>query len=128
MIEMLKLVPLPPYRIDIFDVLQIRVIGTLLDQPIDGFFLVEAEGIITLGPAYGTVRVAGMTNEEAAAAITRKLSAVLSKPEVSVQLARTAGTAPIRASTWSGPTARSICGSTARSSGRQDGAARFAGT
>jgi polysaccharide export outer membrane protein len=95
MIEMLKLVPLPPYRIDIFDVLQIKVIGTLLDQPVDGFFLVEAEGIITLGPAYGTVRVAGMTNEEAAAAITRKLSAVLSKPEVSVQLARTAGTAPI---------------------------------
>ena len=95
MIEMLKLVPLPPYRIDIFDVLQIRVIGTLLDQPVDGFFLVEAEGIVTLGPAYGTVRVAGMTNEEAAVAINRKLQAVLSKPEVSVQLARTAGTAPI---------------------------------
>jgi polysaccharide biosynthesis/export protein len=95
MIEMLKLVPLPPYRVDIFDVLQIRVIGTLLDQPIDGFFLVEAEGIVTLGPAYGTVHVAGMTNEEASAAITRKLQAVLSKPEVSVQLARTAGTAPV---------------------------------
>jgi len=103
MIEMLKLVPLPPYRIDIFDVLQIRVIGTLLDQPIDGFFLVEAEGIVTLGPAYGTVRVAGMTNEEAAAAITRKLQAVLSKPEVSVQLARTAGTAPVTGEYLVGP-------------------------
>ena len=52
-IEMLKLVPLPPYRIDIYDVLQIRVLGTMLDQPIDGFFLVEGEGIVTLGPAYG---------------------------------------------------------------------------
>ena len=48
-IEMLKLVPLPPYRIDIYDVLQIRVLGTLLDQPIDGFFLVEGEGIVTPG-------------------------------------------------------------------------------
>ena len=72
-IEMLKLVPLPPYRIDIYDVLQIRVLGTLLDQPIDGFYLVEGEGIVTLGPAYGTVRVAGMTIEEATAAISRKL-------------------------------------------------------
>lgn len=103
MIEMLKLVPLPPYRIDIFDVLQIRVIGTLLDQPVDGFFLVEAEGIITLGPAYGTVRVAGMTTEEASAVITRKLQAILAKPEVSVQLARTAGTPPITGEYMVGP-------------------------
>ena len=94
-IEMLKLVPLPPYRIDIFDVLQIRVMGTILDQPIDGFYLVEGEGIVTLGPAYGTVRVAGMTIEEATAALTHKLQDVLLKPEVSVQLARTAGTQPV---------------------------------
>ena len=64
-VEMLKLVPLPPYRIAIYDVLQIRVLGTILDQPIDGFFLVEGEGIISLGPAYGSVRDVGMTIEEA---------------------------------------------------------------
>ncbi len=94
-IEMLKLVPLPPYRIDIYDVLQIRVLGTILDQPIDGFFLVEGEGIVSLGPAYGTARVAGMTVEEATETITRKLQEVLAKPDVSVQLARTAGTQPV---------------------------------
>jgi len=93
-IEMLKMVPLPPYRIDIYDVLQIRVIGTILDQPIDGFYLVEGEGVVSLGPAYGRVRVAGMTIEEANAAITRKLSELLAKPDVSVQLAKTAGTQP----------------------------------
>jgi len=102
-IEMLKLVPLPPYRIDIFDVLQIRVMGTLRDQPIDGFFLVEAEGIVTLGPPYGTVRVAGMTIEQATAVITRQLEHVLSKPDVSVQLARTAGTAPVSGDYLVGP-------------------------
>jgi len=95
-IEMLKLVPLPPYRIDIYDVLQIRVLGTPSDQPIYDFFLVEGEGIVTLGPAYGTVRVAGMTVEEASAAIADKLRAVgLVQPDVSVQLARTAGTQPV---------------------------------
>ncbi len=103
MIEMLKMVPLPPYRIDIYDVLQIRVLGALLDQPIDGFFLVEGEGIVTLGPAYGRVRVAGMTVEEARDTITEKLREVLNKPEVSVQLARTAGTAPVTGEYLVGP-------------------------
>ena len=94
-IEMLKLVPLPPYRIDIYDVLKIRVMGTLLEQPIDDFYLVEGEGVVSLGPAYGTVRVAGMTIDEATEVITRKLELVLVKPYVSVQLARTAGTQPV---------------------------------
>jgi polysaccharide biosynthesis/export protein len=94
-IEVLKLVPLPPYRIEIYDFLQIRVLGTIIDQPIDGMFIVEAEGIVSLGPAYGTVRVSGMTIEEATEAITRKLQEVLAKPDVSVQLARTAGTQPV---------------------------------
>ena len=102
-IEMLKMVPRPPYRIDIYDVLQIKVLGTLLDQPIDGFFLVEGEGIVTLGPAYGRVRVAGMTVEKAADAIKVKLSEVLTKPEVSVQLARTAGTPPVTGEYMVGP-------------------------
>ncbi len=94
-IEMLKLVPLPPYRIDIYDVLQVRVLGAIPDQPIDGFYLVEGEGIISLGPAYGSVRVAGMTIEESTEAISQKLQEVLTKPDVSVQLARAAGTQPI---------------------------------
>ena len=97
------MVPLPPYRIDIYDVLQIRAMGTLLDQPIDGFFLVEGEGIVTLGPAYGRVHVAGMTVEEASAVITARLRQILSKPEVSVQLARTAGTAPVSGEYLVGP-------------------------
>ena len=94
-IEMLKLVPLPPYRIDIYDVLQISVTGTILDQPINGFYLTEGEGIVSLGPTYGSCRVVGMTIAEATQAITRKLKDVLVNPEVSVQLARTAGTQPI---------------------------------
>ena len=103
MIELLKMVPLPPYRVDIYDVLQIRVLGTLPDQPIDGFFLVEGEGIVTLGPAYGRVHVAGMTVEEASEAIATKLKLVLAKPEVSVQLARTSGTAPVSGEYLVGP-------------------------
>jgi polysaccharide export outer membrane protein len=91
-IEMQKMVPLPPYRIGIYDVLQIRASGTLVDQPIDGFYLVQAEGTVDLGPAYGKVRVAGMTIEECNSVIQKKLLEILKQPEVSVQLSRTAGT------------------------------------
>ena len=94
-IEVLKLVPLPPYRIDTYDVLQIQVVGTLLDQPIEGFYLVEGEGTVNLGAAYGVVRVAGMTADEATEAITGQLNRILKNPLVSVQLARTAGTQSI---------------------------------
>jgi len=102
-IEMLKQVPLPPYRIDIYDVLQIRAMGTTPDQPIDGYFLVESEGIVTLGPTYGRVRLAGMTIEEATEAILKQLRLTLSRPDVSVQLARTAGIPPVTGDYLVGP-------------------------
>jgi polysaccharide export outer membrane protein len=102
-IEMLKLVPLPPYRAEVFDVLQVRVSNTLYDQPIYDYFMIEAEGTINLGPAYGTVRVVGMTIDEVKQAIDRKLREVLSNPEVSVQLARVSGAQPVSGQYLVGP-------------------------
>jgi polysaccharide export outer membrane protein len=89
-IEVLKVVPLPPYRIESLDVLQISCSGTLPDQPILGYFLVDAEGMVDLGPGYGSVRVAGMTIPQARDAIDAHLRKVLKMPEVSLQLARAA--------------------------------------
>jgi polysaccharide biosynthesis/export protein len=102
-IEVLKLVPPPPYRVESYDVLQISVLGTLLDQPINNYYLVEAEGTVNLGPAYGTVRVVGMTIEEAQREIKAKLEIVLVQPEVSVQLARASGLQPITGPYLVGP-------------------------
>jgi len=48
-----------PYHIHVFDVLQIRAVGTILEQPIDGFYLVDADGQVALGPAYGWAKVKG---------------------------------------------------------------------
>ncbi len=94
-IEALKLVPLPPYRVEVFDVLQIQVTNTLPDQPINGYYLVEGEGTVNLGPAYGKLRVVGMTVDQVQQVIQQQLKQVLVQPEVSVQLARTSGTQPI---------------------------------
>ena len=102
-IEMLKIVPLPPYRADSYDVLQIHVTNTLPDQPIDNYYIVEAEGVVNLGPAYGTVRVVGMTIQEITKAIEQKLVQILSQPDVSVQLARVASTQQLTAQYLVGP-------------------------
>ena len=102
-VDMLKMVPLPPYRIEVYDVLKISAVGTLPDQPINDFFLVEGEGTVNLGPAYGSVRLGGMTIDEATEAITKQLSEILRQPEVSVQLMRTAGTQPVSGQYLVGP-------------------------
>ena len=102
-IEMLKLVPLPPYRAEIYDVLQIQVVGTFPDQPINGLYIVEAEGTVNLGPTYGVVRVVGMTFDEIRPAIQGHLQQVLRDPEVSIQLAQSAGTQEITGQYLIGP-------------------------
>ncbi len=101
-IEMLKLIPLPPYRAEIFDVLQIHAFA-LPDQPIDNYFIVEAEGTINLGPTYGSVRVAGMTIDEVKAALNKWLRQWLRDPQVSVQLARVSGAQPVTGQYLIGP-------------------------
>jgi polysaccharide export outer membrane protein len=101
-IEMLKLIPLPPYRAEIFDVLQIRA-NALPDQPIDNYYIVEAEGTINLGPTYGTVRVSGMTIDEIKATLNKWLRQWLRDPNTSVQLARVSGAQPVTGQYLVGP-------------------------
>ena len=102
-IEMLKMVPIQPYHIAVYDVLQIRASFALPEQPINDFYIVEASGEVDIGPAYGRVKVVGMTLDEAKQVIAKKLVEVLTQPEVSVQLARTAGTQPVTGQYLVGP-------------------------
>ncbi len=93
-IEMLKIIPRPPYRAEVFDVLQIRA-NTPPEQPIDNYYMVEAEGTINLGPVYGSVRVAGMTIDEIRGTLNKWLSQWLREPAASVQLSRVSGAQPV---------------------------------
>jgi len=102
-IDMPRLVPLPPYRAEVYDVLLIHVSNALVDQPIDNYYRVEAEGVVNLGPAYGSVRVVGMTLEESKKAIEAKLGQVVREPEVSVQLAQVYGAQPVSGQYFVGP-------------------------
>jgi len=97
-IEIMKMVPKPPYRIGTWDVLQVNVLGTLVDQPINDDYRVEADGTFNLGPAYGRVKVGGLTVEEAEKVVTEHLMHVLRKPQVAIVLARAKGYQPVTGS------------------------------
>ena len=92
LIDALKVVPKPPYHIEPQDILEIFVMGTLPNQNIAGPYPVEADGTLHLGPAYGRIKVSGMTLGEAQDAIykhlagTKEKAGILTAPEVAVSL------------------------------------------
>ncbi len=87
LIESIDAVPRPPYRLRALDVVNLQVLGTLPNLPIANSYAVEPSGSVNLGAPYGAVSIAGMTVEEAQAAITQHLSKFLRDPTVSVSLA-----------------------------------------
>jgi polysaccharide biosynthesis/export protein len=91
LIDAVKLVPKPPYRIQSLDILQIIVVGTLLGQDIAGQFVVDPSGNVDLGPAYGKVNIGKQSIDEATKAIDKHLRQVLREPEVSVVLSQSSG-------------------------------------
>jgi polysaccharide export outer membrane protein len=106
MINAIKIVPKSPHKVEPFDALLIRVLGTLTPGEIaDGFF-VNPEGAVDLGPSYGQVKVAGLTIDEARAAIQRHLSLVLEDPQVTVSLAAASGAQQIVGEHLVGPDGR----------------------
>ena len=103
LIDALRVVPKPPFRIQSFDSLQVIVEGTLLEQPINGLYVVEPGGMLDLGPSYGKVMVGGQSLEEAQDSVFRHLKRVLREPQVSLTLAQAAGQQQIAGEHLVGP-------------------------
>lgn len=91
LIEALRIVPKGPYRLEPLEVLQVNVTNTLPNQPIAGNFMITPEGTIHLGPAYGSVRVGGMTLADAQRAIYQHLGNTLKNPAVTLTLTQFRG-------------------------------------
>lgn len=89
-IDAIRVIPKSPYHIDTLDVLDIAVTGTLPESPISGSYTVEPGGAVNLGAPYGAVSVAGLTIDEAQAAIRAELLRQLTEPQVSVTLSQLA--------------------------------------
>ena len=89
-IEGIHIVPKPPYKLRTLDVVSIEVPEALPGSPIGGLYPVEPGGGVNLGVPYGTVRISGLTVEEAQEKIREHLKAELEEPEVSVALTQLA--------------------------------------
>jgi beta-lactamase regulating signal transducer with metallopeptidase domain/HEAT repeat protein len=79
--------PNTPYKIAPFDVLKIRALNVLPEEPIAGMYLVEPDGKVDLGSMYGKVAVGRLTLDEAGAAVVNHLRRTVKNPKASVSLA-----------------------------------------
>ncbi len=91
LIDGVKLVPKTPFEIQPQDILQIVVLGTTPERPIAGQYLVEADGVVRLGPGYGTVVLKGLSTDEAEQAIREILLREVANPQVTVSLFQASG-------------------------------------
>ena len=73
-VEVVHIVPRSPYLLRVFDVIEVVVHGTPATDPIAGQFTIEPGGNIMLGSVYGSVRVEGLSVEEAQETIRQFLS------------------------------------------------------
>ncbi|NQT13626.1 MAG: polysaccharide biosynthesis/export family protein [Planctomycetes bacterium] len=86
-IEAVHIVPRSPYRLKTLDSILLQVWGTVPDAPIGGVYLVEPGGLVGLGVRYGSVKIAGLTIDEAKVAVQEHLRNYVRDPFVSVTLA-----------------------------------------
>jgi polysaccharide export outer membrane protein len=104
LLDSLSAVPLPPYHIATLDSLVIYVPNAPQTDPISGLYPVEVDGTVNLGPTYGTVRLVGLTLEEAKTAIETQIKGILKEPpKVTVSLGQIRANQQIRGEHLVGP-------------------------
>jgi polysaccharide biosynthesis/export protein len=92
LIDAMRVVPKGPYRLEPLETLMVNVSDTLPGQPITNQpLLITPEGTINLGYNYGTVRVGGLTLEQAQQAIYNHLSNILKNPTVNLAVTQFRG-------------------------------------
>jgi polysaccharide export outer membrane protein len=96
LLDVVRVVPLPPYKVEPLDGLFIQATETLPAEPISGVFVVDPNGMVSLGASYGSVRVVDMTLDEAKTAVDQRLKKVLRNSQVTVSLAQSRAGQQIR--------------------------------
>ena len=90
-IEAIHIVPRSPYILRTGDVIAVTAQGTLPDAPIAGPYTIQPGGAINLGLPYGTVKVGGLTTEQAQEAILTHLTSFLRETVVTTSLVEMSG-------------------------------------
>jgi hypothetical protein len=87
-VEAVNLVPKAPYKLRVFDVVYIDIIGAEHGDPILNPFVIEPGGMIQLGSEYGAVNIEGMSAEEAKEAVMKHLGPLPGRRIIGVKLSR----------------------------------------
>jgi polysaccharide biosynthesis/export protein len=90
-IEAVNIIPKAPYVLRAGDILSLRVASTLPDAPINGPYAIGPGGEVDLGFPYGSVPLAGLTLEQAKAAVREHLEQFLREPMAVVGLLEMSG-------------------------------------
>ena len=85
LIEAVKTVPKSPYHIEPGDALEVEI----ADPHLQGEFIVDADGELSLGPDYALLKVAGLTLAEARDALEQHLAKTVPDPRFSLTLSFT---------------------------------------
>jgi polysaccharide export outer membrane protein len=89
-IEGLRTIPKGPYRIEPHDTVVIQPVAPVPGEATNLVLIVDPDGTINVGPAYGgVIRIAGMTISEAKAAIEK--ASPLKNPQINFSLAEARG-------------------------------------
>jgi polysaccharide export outer membrane protein len=102
-IEAIHIRPRAGYALRTGDVVAINVLGTLPDAPITGAYPIQPGGIVNLGIPYGSVKISGMTVEQAQEEIRRVLAMQIREPVVTASLVEMAGKQQIAGQHLVGP-------------------------
>lgn len=65
----------------------VNVVGTPPDNPIQGYYYVDPNGDVNLGPGYPVVNLAGKSTADARVALIAELQATLLNPQAAITLA-----------------------------------------
>ena len=102
-IQAVRLFPKAPYAIQSSDFLQIVVPGSPPNEPIAGTFQVDPTGMVNLGASYDSIKLHGLTLDEAQEAIAAHLARLLGNTSVSVTLLQASGVQQVAGEHLIGP-------------------------
>ncbi len=92
-VEAVKVVPKPPYKLDTFDIVRITADPEELppEAPIQAEFSIDQEGNVDLGPTYGKVSIVNLSIGDATEKLKTHLRRLGHETEISVSLLQIAG-------------------------------------
>lgn len=91
LISGIRLIPRSPYVLEPMDSVYIRVTNTPAEEPVDGTYVIEPDGRLQLGAAYGTIQAGGKTLDQLRAAVDALIKPKIRAYQVTVHLVQTRG-------------------------------------